>query len=123
MSERNDAVLLGDIREYGQRAQRFAAGRAREDLENDELLREALIRELEVVGEAIGRLSDGWRAARPEIPWRAWTGMRNRLIHGYFAIDLDIVWTAVVVDLPAVLATVAAALEEEESGGHHPPGE
>lgn len=62
----------------------------------------ALIREIEVIGEAASRVSDEIKNSHSEIPWGAIIGTRNRLIHGYFDVDLDIVWATVKTDLPAL---------------------
>ena len=74
-------------------AARFAHGRSRGDLDSDEMLRFALVRAVEIVGEAAGAVSPEGKAALP-VPWR-WqiVGMRNRLVHAYFDINLDILWT------------------------------
>ncbi|HKT16042.1 MAG TPA: HepT-like ribonuclease domain-containing protein [Allosphingosinicella sp.] len=93
-------------------AQRFVAGRQRQDLDSDEMLRLALTRALEVVGEAAGRVSRATRARAPDIPWRQLAGMRNRLIHAYFDVDRAIVWNTANRDVPEVLAKVRLLLEE-----------
>jgi uncharacterized protein with HEPN domain len=62
----------------------------------------ALVRLLEIIGEAARRVSVGLRESHPEIPWAEIAGTRDRLIHGYFDVDLDIVWGIVTQDLPAL---------------------
>ena len=78
----------------------------------------AVARQLEIVGEAAKNLSPEFRAAHPEIPWRAMAGMRDVLIHAYRTVDRDAVWSAVTVSVPALIAAleplVGAALEQEE---------
>jgi uncharacterized protein with HEPN domain len=66
-----------------------------------------VIRQLEVIGEAVKRLSPEVMAAAPSVPWRAIAGTRDRLIHGYFSVDLDAVWTTVAADLGPLRAEVA----------------
>ena len=99
----SDLVRLRHLRDAAQEAVRFTAGRSRSDLETDRLLNLALIRLLEIIGEAARAVSPALRQAHPEIPWRQMVGMRDRLIHGYFDVDLDIVWETVTQDLPALI--------------------
>jgi uncharacterized protein with HEPN domain len=84
--------------------QRFIQGRRRLDFESDQMLLFAVVRAIEVLGEAAGKVSEDTRSACPEIPWPEITNMRNRLIHGYFDIDIDIVWNTASIELPALLA-------------------
>ena len=69
----------------------------------DRMRQDAIIRKLEIVGEAVKRLSDATRAQRPEIPWKQIAGMRDRLMHAYFGVDLGLVWRVVERDLPALM--------------------
>jgi uncharacterized protein with HEPN domain len=85
-------------------AQRFAAGRVRPHLDSDQMLLFALVRAVEIVGEAAGKMSADARAELPEVPWVAVVGMRNRLVHAYFDIDPDILWATVTQALPELLA-------------------
>jgi uncharacterized protein with HEPN domain len=84
-------------------ALRFCQGRTRLDLDHDEMLRFALTRAVEIVGEAANKVSIESRAEAPEIAWLAIVGMRNRLVHAYFDVDSDILWTTVNDRLPALL--------------------
>ena len=83
--------------------QRFIQGRQRHDFESDQMLLFAVVRAIEVLGEAAGKVSEDTRSACPEIPWPEIINMRNRLIHGYFDIDVDIVWNTASIELPALL--------------------
>ena len=87
-------------------AAQFVAGRGRADLDRDRML--ALVKEIEIIGEAASKISGETRKRCAEVPWASITGMRNRLIHGYFSIDLDIVWQTATAELPPL----AAALEK-----------
>ena len=91
----------------------FVEGRVREDLSSDILLQSAVIRQIEVLGEACSRAGSALRAMPPRLPWRGIVDMRNRLIHGYFAVDLDVVWWTAVKEIPALLPL----LEEAARGG------
>ena len=72
-------------------------------------LQDAVIRRLEIIGEAARRISDETRATLPEIPWRQLIGMRNQVIHLYDGVDMEIVWNTVFHDLPALLETLLQA--------------
>jgi len=74
-----------------------------------------VIRKLEVIGEAVKGISGDTRARHPEIPWRQIAGMRDKMIHEYFGIDLELVWRVVERDLPALEAAVAALLGTADS--------
>ncbi len=90
----------------------FAADRQRAELDTDRMLLFAIVRALEIVGEAAGKLSADAHDALPHIPWRAITGMRNRLIHGYFDIDTEVVWRTVTDELPPLITSLREALHD-----------
>ena len=93
---------IGDIREY------VAPGR--ESFMSDRLSQDAVIRKLEIIGEAVKRLPDDTRLRRPEIPWKQIAGLRDRLVHDYFGVDLALVWVVVDRDLNALSEAVEALL-------------
>ena len=78
----------------------FIQGKRRSDLDTDRKLVLSLVKELEIIGEAAGKVSPEIRTQYGAIPWQDISGMRNRLIHAYFDIDLDVVWSTVTKDLP-----------------------
>ena len=82
----------------------FIQGKRRSDLDTDRKLVLSLVKELEIIGEAAGKVSPEIRTQYGAIPWQDISGMRNRLIHAYFDIDLDVVWSTVTKDL-ALLKT------------------
>ncbi|MGB2936947.1 MAG: DUF86 domain-containing protein [Phycisphaerae bacterium] len=86
--------------DHAREAVEMAAGRSREDLDHDRQLNLALVRLLEVIGEAASRVPPEECRRRPGIPWRDVVGLRNRLIHGYDDVNFDILWTIVQDDLP-----------------------
>lgn len=86
----------------------FITGRRREDLDTDRMLLFAVVRAIEVIGVAAGKVSEEARAEAPDIPWAAIVSMRNRLIHGYFDIDTEMVWKTVTEELPALLPRLRA---------------
>ena len=106
MRLREDTILLNDMLDYARRAVDAVKGRSREVLDTDAVLVGALERFVEVIGEAANRLSESTREAAPDIPWHEIIALRNRLVHGYFAVDLDILWSVVRKDLPDLIANL-----------------
>ena len=89
--------------EASETAQRFVVGRERGDLDTDDMLLFALVRAVEIIGEAAARLSEGTRLMSAAVPWAAIVAMRNRLIHACFDIDRDILWKTVSEEIPVLL--------------------
>ena len=100
------------MRDAVELAARFIDGRSRRDLDDDPMLLFALVRAIEIIGEAAARVSEEARAGIL-IPWAAVVGMRNRLIHAYFDVDRDILWATAVQSLPALGAALRAVLHSE----------
>jgi len=100
---KDDAVRLRHMLDAAREALAFVAGRERPQLDTDRQLALAIVKDIEIIGEAASRVSDESRSAYPAIPWQDCIAMRNRLIHGYFDIDLDIVWSTVVQELPPLI--------------------
>jgi len=94
-------------------ALQFCRGRSRADLDTDVMLRFALTRAVEVIGEAAARVSEAGRAASADVPWPAIVGMRNRLVHAYFDVDKDILWTTVADRLPTQQQQLRLILERK----------
>ncbi len=109
---KDDLVRLRHMLDAGRKARRFVQDRERTDLELDEMLSLALVRLLEIVGEAAAHVSEPVQATLPGIPRRQITGARNRLIHGYFDIDLDIVWAILQDDLPPLIEQLELVLPQ-----------
>jgi len=95
-----DDIRLAHIRDAIDEALSFVEGKTKEDLAGSRMLTLSLIKELEMIGEAASKISEGFRRKHIEIPWDAMIATRNRLIHGYFDIDVEIVWKTVSEDLP-----------------------
>jgi len=107
-----DRTRLRHMLDAGETVAQFIAGRRREDLDADRLLLFAVVRAIEVLGEAASKVSAEARAAAPDIPWGTIVSMRNRLIHGYFDIDTTIVWKTATVEIPDLLQRLRAVLGE-----------
>ena len=83
--------------------ERFSRGRTREDLGSDQMFQLALVRAIEILGEAASKVSIETRQAHPRVPWGNIIGMRNRLVHAYFDVNLDILWETATRDVPFLL--------------------
>lgn len=107
----DDRVRLLHMLEAADAAAAFVSGRTRHDLDSDRMLLFAVVRAIEVVGEAANHASDEGRALLPALPWPAIVGMRHRIVHAYFQIDPETVWKTVTDELPALRHAVQAALD------------
>lgn len=108
---------VGHMLDAAREASAFVANRERDAIRGDRMLALALVKLLEIIGEAASAIPIEFRTAHPTIPWRAIIGMRNRLIHGYFDIDTDIVWDTVTRNLPPLIPALERVLEDEGKQG------
>ena len=92
--------------------QRFIAGRQRGDLDGDQMLLFALVRAVEIIGEAASRVTPETRSATPTMPWASIVGTRNRLIQAYFDVDRDILWRTVTEEIAELLARLSTLFQE-----------
>lgn len=113
MSDRADRDLLGDILEALRRARSYTAGQSYEQFLADTKTQDAVIRTLEILGEATKKLSLSLRESHPEVPWKSMAGVRDKLIHDYFGVNIDIVWQIVQDQLPALAEQIMAVLQDE----------
>ena len=100
---RDDSYLL-DMLLAARKAAKFAQGLSYERFIQSDLHQNAIFKVLEIIGEAASRISDATREAHPGIPWTDVVGLRNRIVHAYFEIDLDVIWNIVTGDVPALIA-------------------
>ena len=100
MPRDRDRVRLLHMLEHAREAIQLVAGKTRQDLDAERVLSLAVVRLLEIIGEAATGVSAESRGKFPAIPWAEIVGLRNRLIHGYDCVDMDIVWSIVQGDLP-----------------------
>jgi uncharacterized protein with HEPN domain len=92
MPKREADLLLEDIRSAVARIERYTSGMERERFLADEKTIDAVVRNLEVIGEAVRWLPDEFKRQHPGIPWGQIAGLRNRIVHDYFGLDLEIIW-------------------------------
>lgn len=112
---KDDVIRLRHMLDASNEAVGFARGRGRPDLDSDRMLALSIVRCIEIVGEAASKVSEDGRGRCPGIPWPEIVGMRNRLVHAYFEVDLDRVWDTVVQDLPPLIEALGKALAEPRS--------
>lgn len=103
MPRREDVVRLHHMLEASRDALSFVSGKSRRDLDDNKMLRLSLVRCVEIIGEAASKLSVDCQSEFPAIPWQNIINMRNRLIHAYFDINLDTVWSTITEDLPPLI--------------------
>ena len=111
-----DSNRIRHMLDHSREAVSLARKHTRADLDTDRVLELALVRLIEIIGEAAARVSSEAKAEHPQIPWSPITGMRNRLIHGYDSIDHDALWDTLTDDLPPLIAVLEQVASPSESG-------
>ena len=114
MSRRSDVDLLQDMAEAARRAADYCEGLDYEGFVCDTKTQDAVVRNIEIIGEAVGNVSEESKRQHPELPWKNMAGMRNRLIHDYFGVNLDVVWDVISNDLPDLMKMLNNMLKERE---------
>ena len=104
MPKRDSAVLLEDMLSAIRKIERYMTGLKREGFLQDEKTIDSVVRNPEILGEATRRLPEDFTARYPHIPWRQIAGLRNRIVHDYFDLDLEIIWQVIHHDLPLLQA-------------------
>ena len=100
--KKDPEILISHILQSIEDVEKYSKGLEKEKFMGNEEKQDAIIRKLEVIGEAVANLEDKFKEDYPNIPWQDIADMRNRLIHEYFAVDLDLVWEVLAKDLPAL---------------------
>ena len=113
MTQRSDQVSLRHMLDYSRKAVAMIEGHGREDKVSDEVLCLALTRVVEIIGEAATRVSLTEQQRHVQIPWPQIIGLRNRLVHGYDAVDVDILWDIVQQDLPPLIELLGRIVDDE----------
>ena len=112
--QRDDRIRLQHMLDGARETLLFADGRRREELDEDRLLVLGLVKAIEIIGEAAYQVSESTRADVPGVPWEDIIGMRHRLVHAYFDINLDVLWRTVLDDLPPLIAPLQSVLAKDE---------
>ena len=116
MSKIDDSTRLHHMLDASREAVLFVQEKNRDNLESDRILSLALVRLLEIICEAASKVSPEKKANLPQIYWKQITGMRNRIAHAYFGIDLDVVWQTIVEDLPLLISELEKIISDENEG-------
>jgi len=111
----HDLIRLRHMLAAAKEALEFAAGKTRMDLEKDRLHMLAIIKSIEIIGEAASKVTETFKTEKSNIPWNDIINMRNRLIHAYFDVNLDIVWQTVKTDLPDLIKDLEEIIPPEET--------
>jgi uncharacterized protein with HEPN domain len=111
--QKTDLVRLHHMLDAAKEAISFVQNKTRQNLNSDRMLTLSLVKAIEIMGEAATKVSEKCRKEIPQIPWPNIINMRNRLIHGYFDINLDIVWNTVTEDIPPLIAELEHIVERE----------
>jgi uncharacterized protein with HEPN domain len=109
---RNITLYIGDIIENIDDAQSFIGGMKYESFIGDKKTVNAVVRSIEVIGEASKHIPSDIRAKRPDVPWKDMAGMRDKCIHDYVGIDFEVVWTAVKDELPVIRPKIQSLFDE-----------
>ena len=110
MPKRDAELLIEDMFEAINKIERYTAGFDQEAFLQDEKTIDAVARNLEVLGEATRQMPDDFMDQHPDIPWRQMAGLRNRIVHDYFGLDLEIIWDVVSNGIPELKTSVASLL-------------
>jgi len=107
---KDDTIYLEHIENNLNRIVSYASGISQEAFLKNTQLQDACIRQIEIMGEATKRISDTFKEKPPEVPWKDMAGMRDKLIHDYLDVDLNIVYQTIVVDIPGLLPVIERIL-------------
>ncbi|WP_296507444.1 DUF86 domain-containing protein [Rhodoferax sp.] len=110
-----DRIRLLHMVEAAQAALKFVGGKKQADLQSDQMLLFAVVRAIEILGEAANKVSEDLQSGNNSIPWRAIVGMRNRLVHAYFDIDTEMVWKTLQNEIPGLLGALQALLLKDQA--------
>ena len=125
MSENRLHNYLTHVQQAAADARGFVEGMGKEEFEEDKRTQQAVILSLVIIGEAATKIMDRYPQftdAHPEVPWRGMRGMRNRIAHGYFDINLDVVWETVQTALPTLLEQLAAVRHDTDNHNRNRAG-
>lgn len=110
---RNYQIYLKDILSAINSIEKFVEGMSPEDLKNDDKTSSAVIRKLEIIGEATKNISKDIQNKNPQIPWKEMAGMRDKLIHFYFGVDHNLIWNTIKKRIPKIKPFIENILKEK----------
>lgn len=110
MSKRTPMLLVKDMLDALQKIERYSIGLTAETFETDEKSVDAVVRNLEIIGEAATRLPDEFKLRHQEVEWHKIVGLRHRIVHDYFGLDIAIIWNILSTDLPVFKRLISAIL-------------
>ena len=113
--ELDDNARLRHMLEASREALSFVEGQTRSTLDSNRILSLALVKEIEIIGEAASKISKEFQEAHPQFPWPAIVGMRNRLVHGYFDVDLDRLWDTINAALPPLITELQKIMSNDRA--------
>ena len=116
-----DAAFLNHVREETKFILKTCEGLEREDLMRNQLLQRAVLRRLEVIGEAVKNISEELKQRHPELEWKKLTGLPDKLIHHYFGVDWVIVWDVITTRIPSLHEQIEQLVEEEKKEKNRRP--
>jgi len=110
MSKREAKLYLEDIKNSIEKIEKYVSDTDFEKFSRDEKTIDAVVRNLEIIGEAVNNLPEEIKSENPDIPWKEAIGMRNKVIHEYFGVDDEILWKTATDDLPAFKEQISKLL-------------
>lgn len=114
--KRNYKLFIEDILEAMNKIEEYIKGLSYEDFTEKEMVEDAVIRKMEIIGEAAKNVPENIKAQYKNIPWKKMVGLRNLTIHEYFGVDLSIIWEIVTKNIPAAKPDIQKVLEDMEAG-------
>jgi uncharacterized protein with HEPN domain len=112
MSKRDRNLLLQDILESARKIRKYTSGLSYDSFIEDDKTIDAVVRNFEIIGEAANRIDPDFRLSNPEIEWKRIRGFRNRIVHDYFGIDYEIVWSIIENDLDRLIEFIEILIED-----------
>jgi uncharacterized protein with HEPN domain len=111
---KDDLIRLFHMLDAAQEALSFIEGKTRTDLNTNRMLVLSFVKDIEIIGEAAAKISQETISQLPQIPWAQIIGMRNRLIHAYFEVDLDVLWETAIEDIPSLIEELIKVTPSKE---------
>jgi uncharacterized protein with HEPN domain len=115
MSKRDWKLLFEDILESIGRIEKYTEGIHRDEFIGNQMIVDAVVRNIEIIGEASKNVPDAIRERYTDIPWKKLNGIRNRIVHAYFGVDTSIIWVIIENELASLKESIARALQEPKS--------